>query len=376
MKSVIDLNNIQEIAVVFSKEDSSPIIRKAGLSKLGDDEVRLKMLTMGFCGRDKSIILGEKTAVEGRIGHEGAGVIIEKGDNVKHLEIGQSVVVYPFINNHNIGYDWQGEGKGIFSNFPAIPSEAVYPIYKSEISEKEWLSYSLIEPFAGVFRGLKRGNIESKDLLIILGAGPIGCEQAILARYLNPLIKIIMIDVSDTKIETVKKKNIPVDYLFTIDLSNKIEKKVFELSKNFKDVLIIHSNPYKESIKQALNIAVDSSTILFFSGIYNWDNDDNQELGFKLEPKRLHYEEYDENVLEIVSYQNKKINTVGSRGFSKKDFDYAAELIINKKITPLSIVTKVLKFDDNILDKLRIESGKNTNIKLLISPYDKYLDLL
>ncbi|MDZ7725937.1 MAG: hypothetical protein U5R06_24730 [candidate division KSB1 bacterium] len=84
--------------------------------------------------RDKSIINGQKTDVQGRIGHEGAGIVVRRDAGIQYLETEQPVVILPFINKHSIGYDWPEGGKGIFSNYPVIPGNAVYPIQKDMIS--------------------------------------------------------------------------------------------------------------------------------------------------------------------------------------------------------------------------------------------------
>jgi len=376
MISTEQAHEINELSIVVPCEGKLPIMEKANLSSLGPNEIRVKMMTMGYCGRDKSTVTGQKTAVVGRIGHEGAGIIIEKGTEVKQLNIGQNVVIFPFIRSRNIGYDWPDVGKGIFSNYPVIPAEAVHLINNNDISIQDWLSYSLIEPFAGVSRALKRGEISKKDLLIILGAGPIGCEQAILARYLNPSITIILIDKSKEKIKQAKQIKIPANYFLHIYSFENIEKTVFDISSKLNNILIIHSNPFKESIKQAFKMALDNSTLLFFSGIYDWEEKDNQELGFPINPKKLHYEDYDEDQPETATYDNRRIKLIGSRGFTREDFNYSADLIINKKINPLRLVTKVLKFDDTVLERLKAEGEKEMNIKILMSPYDEFLNVL
>lgn len=371
---MIDFINTEELSIVVPQKNSLPIIKKGKLDALSDDEIRVKMLCMGYCGRDRSILTGQKTANEGRIGHEGAGVIVETGSSVKRLKVGQNVVIYPFINRHNIGYDWPEGGKGIFSNYASIPNEAVYPISEDNITPTDWLSYALIEPFAGIYRGLLRGNIINYDILIILGAGSIGCGQAMLAKYLNPSIKVVLVDISKIKIQVAKKLNIPADYFLHLDSDGMVEKSINDISSKHKNPLIIHSNPFKESIKQAFKMASDKSTILFFSGVYDWGKKDDLDLGFTLHPKKLHYEEYDEELPEIVFYNQKRIKTIGSRGFSKEDFNYIAELIITKKFNPLTIVTSVIKYDENILDKLLLEGEKDTNIKILMTPYDDILN--
>ena len=369
-------DEIKELSIVVPRKGELPIMKKTEFSLLGSNEVRVKMMTMGYCGRDKSTITGQKIAEAGRIGHEGAGIVIEKGAEVKQLNLGQNVVIFPFIRGRNIGYDWTEGGKGIFSNYPVIPSEAVFPVNKNNISVQDWLSYSLIEPFAGVLRALKRGEISKKDLLIILGAGPIGCEQAILAKFLNPSINIILIDTLKEKIKLAKKIKIPADYFLHLESSGNIEKTVFNIASKLNNVLIIHANPFKKSIKQAFKMAPDKSTLLFFSGIYDWEEKDNRELGFSIDPRELHFEQYNEHQPETVTYNKKRVKLIGSRGFTRKDFSYSADLIINKKINPLPLVTRVLKFDSNILEALKAEGEKETNIKILMSPYDEFLKIV
>lgn len=370
------IDEIHELSIEVPSEGELPIVKRNIFLILDANEIRVKMMTMGYCGRDKSTVTGQKTAVPGRIGHEGAGIIVEKGAEVEHLYVGQNIVVFPFIRKHNIGYDWPDGGKGIFSNYAVIPSEAVHPINKGDISDEDWLTFSMIEPFAGVSRALKRGEITKRDLLIVLGAGPMGCEQVILAKYLNPSIKVILIDTSKEKIKSTKQINIPADYLIHLDTIENIEKKIFDIFSKYINVLIVHSNPFKLSIKQAFQMAPDNSTLLFFSGVYDWKEKDNEELGFVINPKNLHYEEYDENNPETVVYSNKRIKIIGSRGFTRDDFNYSAELIISQKINPLSLITKVVKFDDNILENLKIEGEIETNIKVLMSPYDDFLNVL
>jgi len=371
MKNISDK---KELSIVIPKQGALPIIQKREFLSLGSNEVRVKMISMGYCGRDKSTIIGQKSAALGRIGHEGGGVIIEAGAKVNNCKIGQNIIIFPFISKHNIGYDWPDGGKGVFSNFPIVPCEAIKVINKSTITPKEWLSYSLIEPFAGVSRALKKGKVGERDYLIILGAGPIGCEQTILSKYLNSRINIVLIDICEEKLELAKNRGVPADCFFVLDNIEEITKYISAHISPQANTLVIHSNPFKESIKQAFRIAPDKATLLFFSGVYDWEEKDNEDLGISINPKKLHYEEYNENSPYTVIYNNKIVELTGSRGYTRTDFEYAADLIINKKIDPMIIVTKILKFDDSIIDNLIVEGGKKSNIKILMSPYNELIN--
>ncbi len=373
------MNNLSapsELSISVPVKCALPEVQQNFFTPVGKNEVRVKMMSMGYCGRDKSTVTGQKTAVPGRIGHEGAGVVVEMGSDVSDISIGENILVFPFIGKHNIGYDWPEGGKGIFSTYPVIPAEAIHKIGKKEITAKEWLKYSLVEPFSGVSRGLSRGKIQQRDWVVILGAGPIGCEQAILAKYLNPEIRVILADVSEIKLKLAQKVGVPADIFLSLSDLNKAEKFISEHSKRFGNILVIHSNPFKASIKQAFRFAPDNSALLFFSGIYDWDENDNRELGFRLNPKALHYEEYNETQALFVNYQGKQIELLGSRGFTRDDFVFSADLIIQNKINPLPIVTKVLLFDEDILENLKIEGEKEENIKILMTPHKDFTTII
>ena len=69
-----------------------------------------------------------------------------------------------------------------------------------------------------------------------------------------------------------------------------------------------------------------------------------------------------------VTSQGKRIKLLGSRGFAWEDFDYTAKLIINHVINPLPLVTKILKFNADILKHLQHEGALEHNIKILMTP--------
>jgi L-iditol 2-dehydrogenase len=362
----------ETLSIVVPKVGELPIVSRASLEIVGPDEVCVMMVTMGYCGRDKSTVTGQKTAVPGRIGHEGAGIVIQKGDHVDHVEIGQNVIIFPFIGTHNIGYDWPDGGKGIFSTLAVIPKEAAHPLDKGDITIREWVSLSLVEPFSGALRGLKRADIEEKGFVVILGAGPIGCAQAILAKHLHPAIKVILVDRSERKIETVRSRKVPADHFILSGNTEELRRVINSLAGENGRPLIIHSNPYKDSLKQAIASSPHEGTVLLFSGIYDWNEDDDREIGegVAIDPRAIHYEEYPIENPVIVRLENKSVTLIGSRGYSREEFNESADLIARGRIAPLPLVTKVLPFDENVLRYLVIEGEKDSNLKIVMSPYD------
>jgi threonine dehydrogenase-like Zn-dependent dehydrogenase len=364
-KKLLERPAKQALSIVVPQAGGLPVVATAPLETVGADEIRVMMVVMGYCGRDKSTVTGQKTAVPGRIGHEGAGIVLEKGQRVQHVAVGQNVIIFPFINKHNIGYDWPAGGQGIFADLAVVPQQAVHPLGDAELGLREWLSLALVEPFSGVSRGLQRADVGDRRAIVILGAGPIGCAQTILAKHLHPATQVLLVDKSQEKLWLVKSRGVPADeFVAAPGLAQALA--------GLDAPLIIHSNPDKGSLKQALAASPDGGTVLLFSGIYDWSADDDRELGADapLDPRAIHYEEYDPGDPLRLRLQDKTLTLIGSRGFSRDDFRASADLIVNQRIDPLPLVTKVLKFDANILHKLVIEGARDDNLKILMSPFD------
>jgi len=364
----------ETLSIIVPEKGSLPIISRTASKPVGADELRIMMVIMGYCGRDKSIVAGQKTASVGRIGHEGAGIIVEKGSNVNvpDLMIGKNIIIFPNIDGHNIGYDWPDGGKGIFANFAIIPKDAAYPLDRQSMLVEEWLALSFVEPFSCVLRALKRAKIQDKDSIFILGAGAVGCEQAILAKHLNPDVQIILVDILEKKIAKAKEKLVPADTFLVLRDVEQLKYSLNTITDGNGSSLIINSNPFKESLKQAIKIAPDQGTVLLFSGIPDWQNADNEDIGrgVVIDPRAIHYEEYDDNNPFRVNVESKEVFLIGSRGYAQEDFESSVELIVSGIIDPLPIATTILKFDEDILTQLKKEGDKESNIKILMSPHD------
>ena len=92
-----------------------------------------------------------------------------------------------------------------------------------------------------------------------------------------------------------------------------------------------------------------------YAGIYDWQVKDNREIGegVVIDPRAIHYEEYDEKNPPQIRLKNKIATLIGSREFDREDFERASKLITEGKINPLQIVTLTLPFDKDIIQKLK-----------------------
>lgn len=162
----------------------------------GDLLVKVKAATV--CGTDLRIVRGKKTTgirYPSVLGHEFAGVVAHNGDNA-HYKVGDAVCVCPQFTCGHCEYCIRGaenlcrnmtamgyEIDGAFAEYVRIPASGVAS--GNVFALPGGLSFekaALAEPLACVMNGQERVGVNMGDVLVVLGAGPIGILHVKLAR--------------------------------------------------------------------------------------------------------------------------------------------------------------------------------------------------
>jgi (R,R)-butanediol dehydrogenase/meso-butanediol dehydrogenase/diacetyl reductase len=120
----------------------------------GPEEVRVKIKYCGICGSDVHEYLHGSFAIP-QWGHEACGEIVDKGDAVTTLDIGDRVLTF---------------GSGAYAEYFTAPATRMRKL-EQPIS---WERATVIEPLAGIAYAVKRGQVTAEDTVLITGAGPIG----------------------------------------------------------------------------------------------------------------------------------------------------------------------------------------------------------
>jgi L-iditol 2-dehydrogenase len=156
---------------------------------IGPKNVLVRVRRVGICGSDVHFYLHGKIGsfiVEKPLilGHECSGEVVEIGENVKNVSVGQRVIVEPGFTcgvceycrsgRYNLCPDVRFYGAppydGAFAEYVSAPEENVYPMPDN-------MTYgegAMIEPLAVGLMAAKRGGISVHDKVAIFGAGPIG----------------------------------------------------------------------------------------------------------------------------------------------------------------------------------------------------------
>lgn len=180
MKQVV-LTGIRKMAMT---EIPNPVL-------LRDDEVKIKMSTIGVCGSDIHYFAEGKIGTQVvnypfPVGHECSGIIEEVGEAVKNVKAGDLVVVDPSVhcghcdqclagrphtcrNNRFLGCP--GQLDGCLTEYIVMPSFTCFPV----TGKMNPVQAALIEPLTiGVYT-VKLAQIQKKETTTgIFGAGPIG----------------------------------------------------------------------------------------------------------------------------------------------------------------------------------------------------------
>lgn len=200
----------------FVVDECKVEIKDIDVPVIADDEVLIKVKTVGVCGSDLHLFKGTHAFRKPPVilGHEIAGEIVEIGKSVSKFKVGDRVTVEPhagcgeceFCKQDlvNICTNKKAPGTpgwiGTFAEYFNAPEKYVYKI-------EDHISYeigTLVEPLAVAVHAIDKITVTEKDSIAILGSGTIGLLTLVAAReagYKN----IICTDTQEFNLEMAKK---------------------------------------------------------------------------------------------------------------------------------------------------------------------------
>lgn len=294
--------------------------------EIKDDEVLMKIRSVGICGTDLHIYGGGMHLPTPLImGHEFSGEIESVGKNVKHLAVGDRVVgehVVPCRTCHYcrigkpnlcpnakvIGLDLPGA----LAEYLAIPADLVFKI-PPEVSFEE---AALIEPLTIALYAIREAGPLLEKNVAIIGQGPIGLllDQAVKSAGGN----VIGIEPQAHRLAFAKGKGW-IDHAINSEKED-VMKRIQELFPGGVDVAI-EAVGREATAVMALNITARAGRVLL--------------LGVFEEPSKL----------DLMSIVKKELHVHGSWtcAFS---FPEAIDLVSKGKIDLKSLITHRFKAED------------------------------
>ncbi len=170
-------------------------IQEIPVPEITSDQVLIKTHTCGVCGSDLHLFLGSHPfrKAPAILGHEIAGEIVQVGDKVTNVKVGDRVTVEPQLGCGNCHFCYEGSENlclskmvpgtpkwvGTFCEYFPAPASKVYKLGTN-------ISYevgTLIEPLAVAVHALHRIDQGTRgSSLCILGSGTIGLLSLAVAK--------------------------------------------------------------------------------------------------------------------------------------------------------------------------------------------------
>jgi L-iditol 2-dehydrogenase len=162
------------------------------------DDVKIKISVVGICGSDihyytQGQIGSQVVEYPFTVGHEGAGVVVETGKDVKRVKPGDTIAIEPAMpcwecdqclsGRHHTCRNLRflgcpGQAEGCLMEYIVMPEESCFPL-KGRLNADHG---SISEPLAiGVYAVKKAAGIKGQKIGIF-GYGPIGMSVMLAAR--------------------------------------------------------------------------------------------------------------------------------------------------------------------------------------------------
>ncbi len=192
-------------------------IQEVRAPSVADGDLLVRVGASAICGTDlRTIRNGHRKLERGQriiLGHEFAGTIESTSDSTTTFSPGMRVAIAPNVGCGQCEYcirglsnmcpDYQAFGitwDGAHAECIRVPREAVaqgnvMPIPDSLSFEEA----ALIEPLSCVVNGNREARIRLGDVVVVVGAGPIGLLHVLLAR-LSGASKVIVADVQSKRL--------------------------------------------------------------------------------------------------------------------------------------------------------------------------------
>jgi L-iditol 2-dehydrogenase len=322
-------------------------------------EILLQVSSASICGTDLRIYHGNhRKYPEGTIripGHEVVGVITNIGENVQDFQAGQRVFIAPNIGcghcrlciagKNNLCPNYQAVGvtiDGGFAEYMRIPEQAILQGNVMPISDSvDPAVAALIEPFACVLRGQNALNIQPGNVVLVMGAGPIGIMHIKLAR-LRGAGRVIVSEPAEERLAQAVQTG--ADRAVN-PLKEDLNQILMEESNGAGADAIIVAAPAHQAQESALQLAAIGGRINFFGGL----------------PKDKPHIQLDSN---LVHY--KELVITGTTACSTYDCWQAAEIINSGRIELSDIISRRFPLSD-ALEAFNV-AEQRTSLKVVIEP--------
>lgn len=266
MPQIFTIYNMQ--AIVLEEPGVLKKIEKDAPKNPAPHEVLLKIRKLGVCGTDLHAYNGKQPffTYPRILGHEIAAEVVALGAGVTHLKVGDLCAVMPYRNEvadqsvrrgkTNCGSGLKVLGvheDGAMQEFITYPADLVYPANELTLDQ-----IAMIEPLAIGSHAVERADIKPEDIVLVIGAGPIGIGTVAMA--LLKAAKVLVLDMNENRLAYIKNKYPSVS---CIKLNNTVVDSLQNLLNGDLPTVILDATGNKQSMEKCLEYIAPSGTIVY-----------------------------------------------------------------------------------------------------------------
>jgi 2-desacetyl-2-hydroxyethyl bacteriochlorophyllide A dehydrogenase len=255
-------------AIILEEPKQFKNIEVAALPAPKAGEVTMKIRQLGVCGTDLHAYNGKQPFFNYPriLGHEIAAEVVALGESVTHLKVGDLCSVNPGINRiedqavrrgkTNCGTSLSLIGvheDGAMQEYINHPANLVFPANGLTLDQ-----ISMIEPLAIGSHAVERADIQPEDIVLIIGAGPIGIGTVSMALLKSA--KVLVLDMNQNRLDFISQKFPSVE---TILLNDSVETALKEKLNGDLPTVILDATGNKTSMENCINLIAPSGTIVF-----------------------------------------------------------------------------------------------------------------
>ncbi len=293
------------------------------------NDVLIDVKVVGICGSDMLSYQGkhELLTYPRILGHEFSGIVEAIGEDVKHLSLGDQVVVEPLVTcgkckpcitgDYNVCEDMKVLGvhvDGACQEKVVIDAKRVFKLPEGTTLKEG----AMVEPLCVGLESSRRGQLNIEDTVVIFGAGTIGLCALKVAKCYNAR-KVISVDVNEDRLR--KAKNMGADHVVNSS-AEKFEQEIMELTNGKGASLVIEATGVEEALKMCFTVTAYRARVVI--------------LGF-----------YKSSLVYIppIHIVKKELDVYGSRLYRNR-FPLALDLLEKKEVNISDLITHEFKFNE------------------------------
>lgn len=304
-----------------------PITKDYPGQELQGDDVLVQVHRMGVCGTDLHAFKGKQPFFEYPriLGHELAVEVLATGPEVKNLDVGDRCAVEPYYNETvgqavrrgktNCGETLRVLGVHVDGG---MQEQMILParyLHASSVLSNDQLA--LIEPLAIGCHAVDRAQLTPDDIVLVIGAGPIGLATIQFAQLTGA--RVIAMDIDAGKLKKAKEITQVLD---TVLVSDHVAEDLTTLLDGDLPTVVLDATGSPQSMLNTFKYCAAGGTIVFI-GLFQGDV-----------------------VFNDPYFHKKELTLKASRAAMSSDFSRIIRLIEAGKLNPETYITHRLAFDE------------------------------